>query len=688
MINCIAKEYLAKLLATENIQIQHRSDLDTAGFDPQKRILYLPIYKDITEDAYDLLIGHECSHALHTPQKEWKSVLEEDKEKPGFKTVVNIIEDARIEKLIKAKFPGLKRSFKNGYEYLYNSNFFGTKDKNLAESHFIDRINLYFKIGYIPGVKIPLDAKEKDTIEQLDKIKTFDEVVEWSRKLYEEFKDNIPQSKDVFELIDGDGEDESDANSEDGNGQKRKGKLSAKAKAIFGKDFGSTSENESSNLNKYIDNEKKSSPRYVMLPSGKKHFNYSDYVISYKKVHASIREHYSNISRQKELGIAKNNYRKFLKENTNVISYLIKEFLIKKSASEYHRTSESKTGVLNTNKLHAYQYNDDLFLRQAVVKTGTNHGFVMFIDCSGSMDTQIADVYKQVIILSHFCKKVNIPFKVYGFRNNNRDATKKEDIWYNKDINGQETFLLDNFCLYEYLSSEMKNSEFESACVNIFSIISYYQYENSDNRTSLPKSEFLASTPLDSSVVTSVQLIKDFREKYGIEKVNVIWLTDGGSDRPRTSKDYLSTSDFAGKNCVYVNPRSYKHYVIEENDYSKVSAFDLTSLLFKYCKDEINCNIIGYYIDDSTSVLNYLIHRKLTPNEEKLYQKNKGLVFDDVGGYDEFYLTKPSKLRVKDHEVVIEKTNTVSQIAKELKKYYTNRLETRFLLSKFIEKIA
>ena len=62
MINLDVKGYLAKLIASENITIQHNK-VKTASFDVKNRILTLPIFKEKSGDVYDMLIAHECAHA-------------------------------------------------------------------------------------------------------------------------------------------------------------------------------------------------------------------------------------------------------------------------------------------------------------------------------------------------------------------------------------------------------------------------------------------------------------------------------------------------------------------------------------------------------------------------------------------------------------------------------------------------
>ena len=75
LINKAAKSNLAKLLATENITVEHRK-VKTAFFDLQKRLLVVPIWKEMNVDILDLLLAHEIGHALYTPQKEWKEAID------------------------------------------------------------------------------------------------------------------------------------------------------------------------------------------------------------------------------------------------------------------------------------------------------------------------------------------------------------------------------------------------------------------------------------------------------------------------------------------------------------------------------------------------------------------------------------------------------------------------------------
>ena len=136
----IVKESLAKLLAQEDLIIEHRP-VQTAQFDVTRRILTLPTWAHESNYVTDLLIAHEVSHALYTPDD--NSWLEEVN-----MSFVNVVEDIRVEKLIKRRYQGLPKTFFNGYEVLQGEDFFDIADKDLSQFNLADKLNLHFKVGH------------------------------------------------------------------------------------------------------------------------------------------------------------------------------------------------------------------------------------------------------------------------------------------------------------------------------------------------------------------------------------------------------------------------------------------------------------------------------------------------------------------------------------------------------------
>ena len=165
---------VAKLLATENITVTHNKNLKTAHFDIKHRVLALPVWENKGKVVYDMLVGHEVSHALYTPQNDFEIFVA----KYGRNNfdVLNIIEDIRIERLIQKKYAGMPRIFNGAYKDLYESDFFEIADKNLNDLLFIDRLNLKGKLRNL--VDIEFNDEEKSLYESCLKADTFEEVVE------------------------------------------------------------------------------------------------------------------------------------------------------------------------------------------------------------------------------------------------------------------------------------------------------------------------------------------------------------------------------------------------------------------------------------------------------------------------------------------------------------------------------
>ena len=99
-MNIESKSYLAKLLATEDIGVEHRN-VPTAAFDLKSRTVILPNWKDMPAFLYDLFVGHEVGHALVTPAEGWHDAI--CREGSSFKGYLNVVEYARNDRLVKQR---------------------------------------------------------------------------------------------------------------------------------------------------------------------------------------------------------------------------------------------------------------------------------------------------------------------------------------------------------------------------------------------------------------------------------------------------------------------------------------------------------------------------------------------------------------------------------------------------------
>ena len=181
----LVKESLAKLLAQEDLIVEHRK-VDTAQFDIARRVLTLPMWEHKQSVVIDSLIAHEVGHALYTPD-DWDFLDEVPM------TFVNVCEDIRIEKLMKRRYEGLPKTFFGGYKVLADEDFFGAESNDVEEFNLADRMNLQYKIGNFTDV--PFSEGEKVFLDEADKLETFEDVVALAKKIYAYCVEQLKEQK-------------------------------------------------------------------------------------------------------------------------------------------------------------------------------------------------------------------------------------------------------------------------------------------------------------------------------------------------------------------------------------------------------------------------------------------------------------------------------------------------------------
>ena len=580
-INYEVKGQLAKLLATEDLIIENRK-VDTAMCDVERRVLTLPMWEKASASVYDLLVGHEVGHALYTPADNWK------KDHPDLPmSYVNILEDVRIEKLMKRKYAGIVKTFFNGYKELSSQDFFELEENDVEEMGLPDRLNLNAKIGNF--VDVPFSDNENYFINKANKTETFQEVLDLSIELFDYMKEQIKDSMasnggeldeewkvgndfSVGESSEGipfqETESDQDGDSEETKGQSKESQSTPDlgsdfdtedmeaASDITGGEHGGletiTDKTLSDNLENLNNKDRPSSrdPEYCTIPELK----LDNLHIKVNDIHSTLDDWYTEQQRRYDLSRIEmpgrsernvyqevdNEYRLFRRSAQKEVNYLVKEFECRKSADAYARATVSKTGVLDCTKLHSYKYNEDLFKKITTLPGGKNHGLIFVLDWSGSMSTVLMDTIKQLYNLVWFCKKVQIPFQVFAFTNEwNRysqyDPNNSYIGHYSLPFEHHEVkdgqFIVDNqFAMLEFLSSDVKKKDLEHHMLNIWRTASVMDSRgrwNNDYFYQAPHGLSLSGTPLNEALVSLNSLIPQFKKKTGVQKIQCITLTDG-----------------------------------------------------------------------------------------------------------------------------------------------------------------
>jgi hypothetical protein len=180
------KSQLAKLLATEDLIVEHKQ-VETAQFNVHTRVLILPLWEKASNVVYDMLVGHEVGHALFTPDEwDWMNSVPQ--------TFVNVVEDARIEKLIKRKYMGIAKTFYKAYNELHEKNFFELDGEDISNLNLADRANLHFKIGSF--LNIPFSTPEQEIITLIENAETFTDTIAAAEALYNFCKQEKQQEQE------------------------------------------------------------------------------------------------------------------------------------------------------------------------------------------------------------------------------------------------------------------------------------------------------------------------------------------------------------------------------------------------------------------------------------------------------------------------------------------------------------
>ena len=576
------KTILAKLLARENITVE-QTNHPTAFFDVEKRILGLPFWKDVGKDLYDLLVGHEIGHALHTPADGWHS---SDTYIPGCpRSYVNVIEDIRIEKLVLREYPGLLSSFKRGYQDLLDRDFFGLKDNDVNKMSFMNRVNIYSKSRGLVDVRF--SSKEQPYVDRAMAVETWKDVIDSCREIYEFMKEQLEnserqlQEQDTFDqeqngLDDGDGS----FSRGEGKGGEGTARDSIPDKIVLTADKpkgGKTSSDISKELHDAIKNgdvkievdvdsfiegevaqKEASGENSVKAETEIDSLGGYSNEISNVETDAVFRnaiakalvdsinaggstlfvkgptkeQTMASTSSYQELKESRDrtcgrcdypekHYIKFLSNTKQVVSVMVKEFEMRKTARRFARARQSMKGSIDVNMLHKYKYDDAIFKQVTHLDDDQSHGVMMMIDYSGSMDGLLPKVIKQLLILTTFCKRVNIPFEVYAFTNPNNANVRNR---HNEIKQSLTSIRMDTTHLFKLIDSSMNKKVYEEAFRALFAQTTSFR------RAWRSHMEELQGTPLDTSIMAMYHHIAAFRAKHNVQKMNFITLTDGKGD--------------------------------------------------------------------------------------------------------------------------------------------------------------
>lgn len=719
--NITFRSTTARLLATENITV-NQSNSKTAWFDVEKRVLNLPMW-DVEDYVYDMLVGHEVGHALYTPADGWHDSIT-DLGIP--RSYINVVEDARIEKLVKRQYPGLVNTFSRAYNWMNKNDFFKVKGRDLRQMNLIDRINCEFKLG--AGMDVPFAPEEQQFVDMTAQCETFEDVVNTCKAIMDFWKENKDEMKsklaemeeyqesddELEEYIEKssseytDGSDDDTPASEDAKSRSRKFSEDRSDTEVpsgedsddRSNDYGDSDESETDNALRsnesslVTDSEGsivKFFPRSIfntmVMPANKYHTEGGDRALRRRsryrewQAHFGSSENSENVYHKYEEFCSAVLYKKFMNETNRVVSYLAKEFEQKKAAYQYSRAKVSTSGVLNTSALHKYKFSEDVFKRTMSLADAKSHGMIITLDFSGSMGDVLYDTVTQALNLAMFCRRVNIPFEMYTFTAGGyysaADIAGKnaEDDAY-ESIEGLHGTVMPRSCnLTQLFSSKMSKRQFDNAVKEVF-LLACGMHNEFDG---------LGSTPTNETLMALKYVIEDFQARHRVQKLINVLLTDGDPNNVHFSME--PNAPWTGRHRGSLQLKGNKYVRISDMN------SDLSAKLLDFLRTEYKVVNLGYFLGDSSSMRKAIAnvsdfdYAKMEKVKSEL-RKYGSSIHQNVMGYDQYFLVKSTKFSIQDDEFEVDAGASKKELTKEFGKFSKGRRQSRVLLDKFIKTVA
>lgn len=525
---------LGKLLAQENISVQFDSEATTASFSPQSRTLTLPYSAPLLDvDIQEAFLFHEVSHAIHLPQNSMDIVKESGVDHDIF----NIVLDIRDERLIKLKYPGCIKIMNVAYEKLLDQKFFGDVDKIPFRS-FADRLNVYAKCGAAIGSFIPMNPEEHNFYNLCMKAETIEDLIDLSRKL-EVMNENSIDARGLVDYFRGILAKTDDVDIQEMS-EAEKNKLIAeelrKIKEQTVQDIFNGTIEESCIKNAIVVD-------YTTVPLS------SLNIIHAKEYIEFVKNKFNEASDAK----ITQSVREMRKSISQSVDSMVRVFETKKAAEKYKNVKISETGSLDINKVYRYKFDDKIFRQAKSIPNCKNHAYYILVDLSGSMSRILPDVIEQIVVITEFFRRVQVPYKVVGFGMGiDYDLLKNDERFiFQNPMPGIIRNSSFKDILLEFMNNNQTTLEHNLAIVGLIDFVGFN----------------LGSTPTAFAVASSEQYAMKFFNQSGTTSNHMIVMTDG------SPTDLVSTGwGHRGKTIVMTDSQTKKTIISKGNaDYATIN---------------------------------------------------------------------------------------------------------------------
>jgi hypothetical protein len=318
---------------------------------------------------------------------------------------------------------------------------------------------------------------------------------------------------------------------------------------------------------------------------------------------------------------------------------------------------------------------------------------------------------EQTLVLTDFCKRVNIPFKVLAFTNTDQRIMDSSGEYGNIISTDKFKYIAGDlhlghysidFKMHELISNDMNLQQYNLAQQRLLLIGKVASNMYCRN---IPYSFRLAGTPLNQALVFANKYIPQFKAEYKLDIVNTVILSDGEADDVERvvvgltdNPKYTYTRSITLNDKYSIGYKRESNTVITDRSTGKTGhakpGQPLTTALLNLLKENTGTNLIGYYIlpnagkrrIESFMDVNGVKNKDLLSIVNEV-RKNK---FSSITGqgYDKYFLVTALDLVITNEGLKVNSDSSKKDVLKAFMSKQKSKLVNRVLLNKFIEEIA
>jgi hypothetical protein len=645
---------LSRLLAQENIGVSFSNTAATASFSPVDRTLTFPYSTAFMDhDIHELFMMHEVSHAIHLPVDSIEQVRAAGIDHGMF----NIVVDIRDERLIKEKYPGTIKSFVRGYEKLLEQGFFGKKNRINALS-FADRLNVYAKLGITTGHFVRLNPTEHAFYEECMKATSFKEVMDLSRRLELADKNNFNRNQ-ISEMLADEIEEITSQLNADGEPMS--------AEAIQQELDELIRQIEETRLQDLFDkNFQQTVMSNVHIVTYQSLSKNNVYVSKAKWYTDSVADYYNNIHQSNydslELVNEIRESRKLIKTS---VDSMVRVFESKKSAQKYRDAKVSQTGLIDINKVHRYKFDDKIFRSVTKMPNSKNHAYYIMIDMSGSIYRNFNDVVEQIVVITEFFRRIQVPYKVVGFGASVEFSNKKDfGMPYDVQVCPSIVSRSGSEFLFELFTSEQTTHEHNLTIKGLLSRVRFS----------------FGSTPTGFAMLTAEQDAMKFFTNVKADKKHMVVMTDG---QP-TDLSALTYS-VRGKTMLVTDAVTKKHITTKGN-----SPYGVINAIGKIFTNRYNINFTTISISNklSDSVVSAFVSSGVSPTAQSDWTRKGFTSVVDPYSTNTVFFAKPFSVESEVGAFDVDETMSAAKIAQAMARSMKQLKKSRNFLNTLAETLS